>query len=50
MMLAVTPEKRIMYNGGKANQHMVGKIEEDDLTPLFGEDPDDTVAGRLRLG
>ena len=31
VILSITPEKRIMYNAGKANLHMVGKIDEEDL-------------------
>jgi general stress protein 26 len=30
-ILAVTPVKRIMYNGGLANRHMAGTVEEEEL-------------------
>lgn len=30
-IIAVTPVKKIMYNGGKANAHMAGTIEESEL-------------------
>jgi general stress protein 26 len=32
-ILAITPEKKIMYNSRKANAHMFGTIEEKDLGP-----------------
>lgn len=37
-ILAVTPVKRIMYNGGLANQHIAGTANEDDLGKRLSSD------------
>ena len=37
-ILAVTPVKKIMYNSGKANAHMQGTIDEEDLGPRLESD------------
>ncbi|MEM7078351.1 MAG: pyridoxamine 5'-phosphate oxidase family protein [Pseudomonadota bacterium] len=37
-ILAITPVKKIMYNGGMANRHMAGTIEEEELGPRLESD------------
>jgi hypothetical protein len=49
-ILAVTPVKRIMYNGKTANAHMAGTIEEKDLGPRLAVDRDRMNAERSKRG
>jgi len=50
VILAITPEKRIMYNAGKANLHMIGKIEEAELGERLESDADRMAKERERRG
>lgn len=49
-ILAITPEKKIMYNGRKANAHMAGTIEEKDLGARQSSDAQRMNAERARRG
>jgi general stress protein 26 len=49
-ILAITPEKRIMYNAKKANAHMFGSIEESDLGARLSSDADRMNRERARRG
>ncbi|MGB0621224.1 MAG: pyridoxamine 5'-phosphate oxidase family protein [Myxococcota bacterium] len=49
-ILSVTPEKRIMYNGGKANRHVAGTISEDELGERLESDRVRMNAERERRG
>jgi general stress protein 26 len=49
-ILAVTPEKKIMYNGTKANQHVAGTISEEELGERLGSDAVRMNAERKRRG
>ena len=49
-ILAITPEKRIMYNARKANAHMFGSIEEKDLGPRLSGDTGRMNRERARRG
>ena len=45
-ILAITPTKKIMYNGGLAGRHMAGAVDESELgEPL---DVDKTRMNKLR--
>ena len=37
-IISVTPVKKIMYNAGTANRHMLGTIEEEELGPRLESD------------
>jgi general stress protein 26 len=49
-ILAITPEKRIMYNARKANAHMFGSIREQDLGPRLSGDAERMNRERARRG
>lgn len=49
-ILSVTPEKKIMYNAGKAGQHMAGTLEEDELGERLQSDADRMNKERARRG
>ena len=49
-ILAITPEKKIMYNARKANAHMFGSIEEKDLGPRLVGDAERMNRERARRG
>lgn len=49
-ILAVTPEKRIMYNSGKADQHVAGTISEEELGDRLPSDAKRMNAERARRG
>ena len=49
-ILAVTPEKRIMYNGTKAAAHMAGTISEDELGERLPVDQERMNAERAKRG
>jgi len=49
-ILAVTPEKKIMYDARKANAHMFGSIEEKDLGPRLSSDAERMKRERARRG
>lgn len=49
-ILAVTPVKKIMYNGTNASKHMAGTISEDELGERLGSDLDRMNAERARRG
>ena len=49
-ILAITPEKRIMYNSKKANAHMFGKIDEKDLGARLSGDAERMNRERARRG
>ncbi|MBI1182160.1 MAG: hypothetical protein GC201_16580 [Alphaproteobacteria bacterium] len=50
VILAITPEKRIMYNGGLARRHMEGTIEEKDLGERKSGDKERMNAERAKRG
>lgn len=50
VILAVTPVKRIMYNGGKAKGHMAGTVSEDDLGERLGADANRMNEARKKRG
>jgi hypothetical protein len=49
-ILAITPEKKIMYNGKTAGAHMAGTAAESDLGPRLGADAERMNAERKKLG
>ena len=49
-ILAVTPEKKIMYNGKSAGMHMAGTISEDQLGERLGSDKERMNKERARRG
>jgi general stress protein 26 len=49
-ILAITPEKRIMYDARKANAHMFGSIDEQDLGPRLSGDAERMNLERKRRG
>jgi general stress protein 26 len=49
-ILAITPEKRILYNARKANAHMFGKIDEKDLGARLSADAERMNRERARRG
>lgn len=49
-ILAVTPEKRIMYNSGKADRHVAGTISEEELGHRLPSDAKRMNAERSRRG
>ncbi len=49
-ILAVTPEKKIMYNGANAARHMAGTIAEDELGERKESDSERMNAERARRG
>jgi general stress protein 26 len=49
-ILAITPEKKIMYNSQKANLHMFGKIEEEELGARLSSDAERMNRERARRG
>ena len=49
-ILAVTPVKKIMYNGKKAGAHMAGTISEDQLGERLGVDKERMNAARAKRG
>ena len=49
-ILAITPEKKIMYNARKANAHMFGRIEEQDLGARLSSDAERMNKERARRG
>ena len=49
-ILAITPEKRIMYNGSKANRHVAGTISEEELGERMESDAVRMKAERVRRG
>lgn len=49
-ILAITPEKKIMYNARTANKHMFGKIEEDELGTRLSSDAERMNRERARRG
>ncbi len=49
-ILAITPEKTIMYNGKTAGAHMAGTASESDLGPRLGADAERMNAERKKLG
>ena len=50
VILAVTPEKKIMYNQGTAGRHMAGTIEEDELGQRMSADATRMNEERARRG
>ena len=50
VMLAVTPEKRIMYNGGLANRHFTGGVDESELGERMAGDVDRMNKERAERG
>lgn len=50
IILAVTPVKKIMYNGGKAQAHMAGAISEDELGERLPVDNERMNRERARRG
>ena len=50
LILAVTPVKKIMYNGKKAGAHMAGTISEEDLGERLGADAERMNEARARRG
>ena len=50
VILAVTPVKKIMYNGGKAQAHMAGAISEDELGERLPVDQERMNAERAKRG
>ena len=50
VILAVTPVKKIMYNGGKAQAHMAGAISEDELGERLPVDRERMNQERARRG
>ena len=49
-ILAVTPVKRIMYNGGLANRHIAGTANEDELGERLGSDAERMNRERSKRG
>jgi hypothetical protein len=49
-ILAITPEKKIMYNGKTAGAHMAGTASEADLGPRLGADAERMNVERKKLG
>ncbi|MEQ8484913.1 MAG: hypothetical protein RIB46_11170 [Pseudomonadales bacterium] len=49
-VLAVTPTKKIMYNGKTAGAHMAGTIDEDDLGERLGADAERMNRERVKRG
>ncbi|HEY8122108.1 MAG TPA: pyridoxamine 5'-phosphate oxidase family protein [Myxococcota bacterium] len=49
-ILAITPEKKIMYNGKTANAHMAGTIAEDELGARLTSDSERMNRERARKG
>jgi hypothetical protein len=49
-ILAITPEKRIMYNGTKANRHVAGTISEEELGEPMESAALRMTAERIRRG
>lgn len=49
-ILAVTPVKRIMYNGGLANRHIAGSANEDELGERLGSDAERMNRERAKRG
>ncbi|MEQ9002995.1 MAG: hypothetical protein RIE74_05475 [Pseudomonadales bacterium] len=49
-VLAVTPTKKIMYNGKTAGAHMAGTIDEDDLGERLGADAERMNRERAKRG
>ena len=49
-ILAITPEKKIMYNGKTAGAHMAGTISEHELGQRLSSDTDRMNAERKRRG
>ncbi len=49
-VLAVTPVKKIMYNGKLAGGHMAGTVKEEDLCPRLGVDKERMNAERAKRG
>lgn len=49
-IIAVTPVKKIMYNGGMAQDHMAGTISDDDLGEAHGADTDRMNKEREKIG
>ena len=50
ILLAVTPEKRIMYNAGLAERHMVEGVDESELGEKLSSDRERIDAERKRRG
>lgn len=50
ILLAVTPEKRIMYNAGLAQRHMVEGVDESELGERLSSDRERIEAERERRG
>ena len=50
VILAVTPVKKIMYNGKSAQSHMVGTISEDELGERLGADAERMNKARAKRG
>ena len=50
VMLAITPVKKIMYNGRKAQAHMAGTISEEELGERLPVDKERMNAERARRG
>jgi general stress protein 26 len=50
VMLAVTPEKRIMYNAATAGKHMAGTAQESELGERLGGDTDRMNKEREKRG
>jgi general stress protein 26 len=49
-ILAVTPEKMIMYNGGLAGRHMAGTVSEDELGDRLSGDKERMNEARAKRG
>ncbi|MGE0668760.1 MAG: pyridoxamine 5'-phosphate oxidase family protein [Sphingomonadales bacterium] len=49
-ILAVTPEKMIMYNGGMAGKHMAGTVSEDELGERLSGDKERMNEARAKRG
>ncbi|GAB5451861.1 MAG: hypothetical protein Hals2KO_21890 [Halioglobus sp.] len=49
-VLAVTPVKKIMYNGGLANRHIAGKVDESELGERLSSDAKRMNAEREKRG
>jgi hypothetical protein len=49
-ILAVTPEKKIMYNSGKAARHMAGTISEEELGERLESDAERMNRERAKRG
>lgn len=50
VILAVTPEKKIMYNGGLANRHMAGTVTEEELGERLEGDAERMNRERAKRG